>query len=72
MREDIKSECLRIGLNIMICRKRLNLLQEDISRMTGISRSQISSMERGDSNFKLKNLIIIAEAMNIDYREMLR
>ncbi len=72
MSEDVKKECLRIGINILICRRRLKMQQEELSKLSGVSRSNISLMERGASNFKLKSLIQIADAMNVDYRVLLR
>ncbi len=72
MNNDMKSECQRIGINLLLCRKRLGFQQEEIALHSGVSRSQISRIERGASNFKLKSLIMIAEAMNIDYREFFK
>ncbi len=69
---DTKKECQRIGINLLICRRRLNLCQKELAKRSGISRSVISNIERGNSNFKLRSLIMIAEAMGTDYRNILQ
>ena len=62
----LEKECRRIGLNIMFRRK------ETLASLSGVSRSRISDIERGREVFKISSLMLIAEALQIDYRELLK
>ena len=68
----LEAECRRIGLNILYRRKELQLTQETLSSLSGVSRSRISDIERGREVFKFSSLFQIAEALQIDYRELLK
>ena len=67
-----KEELQRIGLNILICRRERNMSQAEMSQATGLSRVLISNMERGKANFRLDNLIVVTEGLNVEYRELLK
>lgn len=69
---EIQKECQRIGLNILIRRRELNMTQNDLAEISGISRGHISSIERGRSNFKVEVLISIAKALKVGYQELLK
>ena len=68
----ISKEHVRIGLNVLVRRRELNMTQKDVSNLTGISVSKISSIENGKSDFSLKSLMLIGEALKIDYRNLLK
>lgn len=68
----LEKECKRIGLNIMFRRKELQMTQETLANLSGVSRSRISDIERGREFFKISSLMLIAEALQIDYRELLK
>ena len=68
----LEKECRRIGLNIMFRRKELQMTQETLASFSGVSRSRISDIERGREVFKISSLMLIAEALQIDYRELLK
>lgn len=69
---DNRDELQRIGFNILICRRERNMSQAELAQATGLSRALISNMERGKANFRLDNLIVVAEGLNVDYRELLK
>ena len=46
-KEIIRKERLRIGLNILVRRRELHMTQNALAEASGVSRTQISSMERG-------------------------
>ena len=71
-KEIIKKERLRIGLNILIRRRELHMTQSELAEASGVSRTQISSMERGKTNFGMESLLAIAEALGIEYQELLK
>ena len=68
----LEKECRRIGLNILYRRKELQMTQEALAKLSGVSRSRISDIERGREVFKISSLMLIAEALKIDYRELLK
>ena len=68
----LEKECRRIGLNILYRRKELQMTQEALASLSGVSRSRISDIERGREEFKISSLILLAEALQIDYRELLK
>ena len=71
-KEDIRKERQRIGFNILIRRRELHMTQNDLSEASGVSRTQISSMERGKTNFSMEALFAIAEALGVEYLELLK
>ena len=48
------------------------MTQETLASLSGVSRSRISDIERGREVFKISSLMLIAEALQIDYRELLK
>jgi len=52
--------------------RELKMSQETLATLSGVSRSRISDIERGSEPFKLSSLMLIAKALNIDYRELLK
>jgi transcriptional regulator with XRE-family HTH domain len=71
-KERIRKERLRIGLNILIRRRELNMTQSELAEAAGVSRNQISSIERGKTNFGMEALFAIAEALGVEYQELLK
>ena len=69
---NVKEEVQRIGLNILICRRERKLTQAELAQITGLSRSLISNMERGKANFRIDNLFVIAEGLEVGYIELLK
>lgn len=68
----ISKEHVRVGLNVLVRRRELNMTQRDVSKLTGISVSKISSIENGKSDYPLKSLMLIGGALKIDYRNLLK
>ena len=68
----ISKEHVRVGLNILIRRRELHMTQKEVSIQTGISVSKISLIENGKSDFPLQSLILLGEALKIDYRNLLK
>ena len=66
------SEYKKIGLNLLLERRRRGLSQEQLSDLSGVSRARISDMERGKETFKLDTLMMLAKAMDMDYQELLK
>lgn len=68
----LEKECRRIGLNILYRCKELQMTQEALAKLSGVSRSRISDIERGREVFKISSLMLNAEALDIDYRDLLK
>ena len=46
----IESDAYEIGQKIRVRRKELHLSQDDLAKLTGVSRQTISAIEKGDYN----------------------
>ena len=55
-----------LGEKIKLLRKRRNLRQDDLAIVLGISRGQISNLEKGRRNLSLKQLEKLCEYFQID------
>ncbi len=55
-----------LGEKIKLLRKRRNLRQDDLASVLGISRGQISNLEKGRRNLSLKQLEKLCEYFQID------
>lgn len=59
------------GVRVAELRKRLGWSQERLSLESGVARSYLGGVERGQRNIALVNICRLAEAMNIHPMEML-
>lgn len=64
---------LKIGINIANYRKNMNITQEDLANMVGISYSYITQIEAPHvvKKMSLEVLFDIAEALNTDIKNLL-
>lgn len=53
-------------------RKELGLSQERLAELTGLHRTYVSSVERGERNISVDNIGLIAEAMNTPLHEFFK
>lgn len=53
-----------LGLNIKVMRNKKGMTQKSLSRLIGVRPETISLIENGKSNFKIKTLFKLAEALN--------
>lgn len=66
MKKDKSTNDMRTwGEKIAAFRKQAKITQLDLSLRTGITRDQISRLERGKSQPKLETIILIEKALNI-------
>ena len=65
MREEVLLDRKKIGKRLQTRRKEMGLRQEKLAEMTDISRTHISSLERGLDGFSVETLITICDALEI-------
>lgn len=67
-----RDKALRIiGNNIRLIRTRLNLSQENLAFKSGLHRTYIGAVERGEKNITILNLIKIANALEVRVQDLL-
>ena len=57
---------VKVGMNIKLCRIKLQLTQEELAFKAGVSRNMLSNIERGIQSPTVEILASIAKALNID------
>lgn len=60
-----------VGFNILKQRRLKNLTQEEVAETAGMSRTRLSSIERGESSFMFTTLLKIAKVLDVDYHVLL-
>ncbi len=55
-----------IGQRIRASRNSANISQEELAELAGLHRTYIGSVERGERNITVLNLIRIARALQVD------
>ncbi|RUO58671.1 helix-turn-helix domain-containing protein [Pseudidiomarina marina] len=58
------------GSNIRSLRRAQNMSQEDLADRSGLDRSYLGSVERGERNISLINILKIANALGISAKEL--
>lgn len=62
---------LNFGLKVRRCRNEKKLTQEELADLCALDRTYIGSVERGERNISLLNIYKIANALNINVRDLL-
>jgi len=63
---------LRVGANIRKYRNLKNWSQEDLALAADLHRAYIGQIERGEKSIGVKNLEIIAKALNVETTALLK
>jgi transcriptional regulator with XRE-family HTH domain len=67
-----KAELQRtFGTNVRDKRIRLGLSQEELSDRSGLHRTYIGSVERGERNVSLENIFVLAQALECSPKSLL-
>lgn len=69
--QDFKSQLQKLGTTIREMRRARGLSQEGFADACGLDRTYIGSVERGGRNLGFKNLLRIAEALDVAPSELL-
>lgn len=70
-KQDKDQRLVKLGASIRARRKGLNLSQEELADHSGIDRSHMGKIERGERNVTLLNIARVAEAMQCKPSELL-
>ena len=68
MKKTSSQKCVylkKIGLNIRQARKKKGMSQESLALAADLDRSYVGSVERGERNISLKNIVLLARALKI-------
>lgn len=60
-----------LGANVRTLRIERKLTQEQLADLCDLHRTYVGAIERGDRNVSLKNIVIIAQALNVEPSELL-
>lgn len=63
---------LRFGLRVRELRKAKNFSQESFAAYCGLDRTYMGGIERGERNVALRNIEIIAEALDLSISELMQ
>lgn len=65
------SQVLReFGSRVRDRRREKGLSQEGVAERSGLHRTYIGSVERGERNISLANILVLAEALEVDAGEL--
>ena len=62
-KSDKNKNLIGVGVVVRAIRKRCGLSQEALAALSGMERSNLGKIERGENNLSLLNLIRIADAL---------
>ena len=60
------------GSRVRVRRQDLGLSQEDLADVSGLHRTYIGSLERGERNISLANVVRLASALQLDPSELVK
>lgn len=63
---------VEFGSRVRRCRKTLRLSQEQLGERSGLHRTYIGHVERGELNPTLHNMVLVAEGLGVDPSELVR
>ncbi|MDD2871345.1 MAG: helix-turn-helix transcriptional regulator [Candidatus Gracilibacteria bacterium] len=64
---DIK---IKFGNKIRDLRKNLGISQEKLASLSGLHRTYIGNVERGEKNLSLENIEKIAKSLEVDIKDL--
>lgn len=60
------------GQNVRRVRTAQGISQEELAEQAGLHRTYIGSIERGERNVSLNNIVVIAQALRVPLSELFR
>lgn len=71
-KENPHSDLKAFGLALRMFRERAGLSQEALGHVSGLHRTYIGSIERGERNVSVLNIFVLAGALHIRTSELMR
>lgn len=68
----MKEQKILLGENIKTLRRSKDISQEDLASLCSLHRTYIGSVERGERNVSLTNIVLIARALNTSPSNLLK
>lgn len=62
----------RFGLRVRQLRQQAGISQEEFAAKCDLDRTYISGIERGNRNVGIRNIAVIADALNISISELMK
>ncbi|MEU4339494.1 helix-turn-helix transcriptional regulator [Micromonospora lupini] len=63
--DELRAQHLRFGQRVRDLRQARRLSQEELAELAGVHRTYVSSLERGQRNVGLDNILAIAAALGV-------
>ena len=63
---------IQLGIKIRFFRQQASLSQEQLADLASLHRTYIGSVERGERNVSLENIVQIARALNVKPSDLLK
>ncbi len=67
-----RPEAVELGKRVRAARKAMRLSQEQLGERSGLHRTYIGHIERGEVNPTLHNVLLLAQALGLDASELVR
>jgi transcriptional regulator with XRE-family HTH domain len=68
----MKNEKKQLGKNLKEFRLKADLSQEELAYISSLHRTYIGSVERGERNISLKNIVLLSRALKILPADLLK
>ena len=67
-----KNPRLQFGVNLRAERQRCGLSQEALAHLSGLHRTFVGSVERGERNISFDNIVKLAKALGVEPADLMR
>jgi transcriptional regulator with XRE-family HTH domain len=67
-----KAKAIELGDRIRARRKAMRLSQEQLGERCGLHRTYIGQIERGEVNVSVRNLLAVADGLEVDIAELVQ